>query len=174
MSAASVSAASVAAGSVSPDEAAPASPRSSGAASPELDCSSRRSTPARSWATISSELAPDVAEHVAQVEPFAQLLASPAQTVHEVLEPGQVRPGRVAAAPAAFHQPAQGLGQVALGHDVVRQRVEDLVRRQIGELLAAVPARVAGVPREDVVAVTDRRDAAAEIARIGRIGGHRW
>ena len=94
------------------------------------------------------ELAPDVAEDVAQLEPLAQLLAPASEPVHQVLQAGQVRPGRVAAAPAALHEPPQRLGQVALGHDVVRELVQDLVGVEVGDLLAAVPARVPGAPGE--------------------------
>ena len=103
------------------------------------------------------ELAPDVAQDVAEVEPLAQLLAPPAEPIHEVLEAGQVGPRRVTAAPAALHQAAERLGDVALGHDVVGELVEDLVRVEVGDLLGAVPARVAGAPREGRERVIVRR-----------------
>ena len=45
-------------------------------------------------------------------------------------------------------QPAQRLRQVALRHDVVGHRIEDLVGVEVGDLLAAVPARVACLPGE--------------------------
>ena len=35
-------------------------------------------------------------------------------------------------APAALHQPAERLGQVALGHHVVGERIEDLVGLEVG------------------------------------------
>ena len=127
------------------------------------------------------QLPPDVAEDVAELEPLAQLLAATAESIHEVLEAGQVGAGRVAAAPATLHQPAQCLGEIAVGHDVVRERVEDLVGVEVGDLLAAVPARVAGAPGErgqGVVVgrspVSRRRHPSVEIARIRRVRGHRW
>ena len=46
-------------------------------------------------------------------------------------------------APAALDQAAQGLGDIALGHDVVGEGVEDLVGVEVGDLLASVPARSA-------------------------------
>ncbi len=95
-----------------------------------------------------AELAPDVAEHVVQPEPLAQLLAPLAQSIHEVLEAGHVRSRRVAALPATLHEPAQGRGEVALGHHVVGQGSQDLVGVEVGQLLAAVPAREPGVPRQ--------------------------
>ena len=94
------------------------------------------------------QLSADVPEHIADLEPLAQLLAATAESIHEVLESGQVGTGRVAAAPATLHQPAQRLGEIAVGHDVVRELVEDLVRAEVGHLLAPVPARVAGAPGE--------------------------
>ena len=131
------------------------------------------------------ELAPDVAEDVAELEPLAQLLAAAGEPVHEVLEPGQVGPGRVAAPPAALHQPAEGLGEIALGHDVVRELVEDLVRVEVGDLLAAVPARVARTAREGpgtiVVAAAPARSRAGGTRPPRSRGsgeyrsrGHRW
>ena len=93
-------------------------------------------------------------------------------------------PGRVTRPPAALHQPAKRLGQVALGHDVVGQGVEDLIGIEVGDLLAAVPARVAGAPRERVGVVGAARRPAAVGRRVRsrrsgsrrswRIRGHRW
>ena len=146
-----------------------------------LERSSRRSTPGPLLRDDLVQLAPDVAEDVAELEPLAQLLAAPAEPIHEVLEAGQVGAGRVAAAPAALHQPAQRLGEVALGHDVVRELVEDLVGVEVGHLLAPVPARVAGASGErgqGVVVgrspVSRRRHPPVEVARIRRVRGHRW
>ncbi len=125
------------------------------------------------------QLPPDVAEDVADLEPLPQLLAATGEPIHEVLEPRQVGAGRVAAAPATLHQPAQRLGDVAVGHDVVRELIEDLVRAEVRDLLAPVPARVAGASgerRQRVVLgrapVPRRRHAAVEITRIRRVAGH--
>ena len=79
----------------------------------------RRSTPARSSADV-LELAPDVPEHVTEVVPLAQLLASARQPLHQVLEPSHVQARRVAASPATFHQPPKRLAEIAFGHHVVR------------------------------------------------------
>ena len=117
------------------------------------------------------ELAPDVAEDVAELEPLAQLLATADEPIHQVLEPGQVGPRRVAAAPAALHQAAQRLGEVALGHDVVGQRLEDLVGVEVGDLLAAVPARVAGTTGErgqGIVVARPPRQAPTRSSHIAR------
>ena len=87
------------------------------------------------------ELAPDVAEHVAEVVALAELLASPREAFHEVLEAGQIGAGRIAAPPAAVHEPAQRFGEVTLRHDVVGQRLEDLVGLEVGQACCvAVPA----------------------------------
>ena len=123
------------------------------------------------------ELASDVAEHVAQVVPLAQLLASARQPVHELLETGQVRAGRVVRPPAALHQPPERLGQVAFGHDVVGQGRHDLVGIEVGQLLAPVPARVPRAPGQrrilGSVAAPVRREATAEVPRIRGVGRHR-
>ena len=94
------------------------------------------------------ELAADVAEHVAEPVALEGLLAPPLEPVHQVAQAGQVRARRVARPPATLHQATQRLGQVALGHDVVGQRVHDLVGVEVGDVLAAVPARVPGAPGE--------------------------
>ena len=86
------------------------------------------------------ELAPDVAEHVVELVALEHLLAPPLEPIDQVLEAGHVATGRVAGPPATFHQSAERLGEVAFGHDVVGERVEDLVRVEVGYLLAAVPA----------------------------------
>ena len=119
------------------------------------------------------ELAPDVTEHVAEVVALAQVVASAGQSIHEVLEAGQVRSGRVAAAPTALHQPAERFGQVALRHEVVGQGLEDLVGVEVGQALGAVPTRVAGATGELRRRIVGAGDAAGEVARVGRVGGHR-
>ena len=94
------------------------------------------------------EFPADVAEDVAQPVPFEGLLAPPLEPIHQVAEAGEVRARRVARSPAPIHQAAQGLRQVALGHDVLGQGVHDLVGVEVGEVLAAVPARVPGATGE--------------------------
>ena len=96
------------------------------------------------------ELAPDVAEDIVELVALEHRLAPTLEPVHQVLQPGHVAARRVARPPAAVHQPAQGLGEVALGHDVVGKRIEDLVGREVGDVLAAVPRRIAGARREAV------------------------
>ena len=64
--------------------------------------------------------------------------------------PGMSPRSRVAGPPATFHQAPQRLGQVALGHDVVGERLEDLVGIEVGDPLGAVPAREPGRPGERI------------------------
>ena len=97
-----------------------------------------------------AELPPDVAEDVVELVALEHRLALAFEPIEEVLEPGHVAAGRVARPPAALHEPAQRLGQVALGHHVVGERGEDLVRLEVGQLLAAVPGRVASRAGERV------------------------
>ena len=111
----------------------------------------------------------DVAEPVA----LERLLATSLQAVHEVAQPGEVGTRRVARPPAALHQPAQRLGQVALGHHVVGQRVHDLVGIEVRELLRPVPARVPGAPRQRRASPPGSvADAGREVARVRRVRGH--
>ena len=111
----------------------------------------RRSTPGRAGAPRPAllgddllELAPDVAEDVVELVALEHLLALSLESVHQVLEPGHVAAGGIAGAPAALHQPSERLGDVALGHHVVGEGVEDLVGIEVGDELAAVPARIPG------------------------------
>ncbi len=90
------------------------------------------------------ELAPDVAEHVPELVSLAKLLPTPHEPVHQVLEAGEVRARGVIAPPAAFHEAAEGLGDIALGHDVVGEFREDLVRVEVREPLGPVPSREPG------------------------------
>ena len=117
------------------------------------------------------QLAPDVAQDVAEPVALQRLLAPPLEAVHQVAQPGQVRTGRVARPPAALHQPTQRFGEVALGHHVVGKRLHDLVGGEVRDDLRPVPAREPGPPgqRGEGVAVADR---GVEIARIGRVRGH--
>ena len=127
------------------------------------------------------ELAADVAEDVAQPVALEHRLAPPLEPVHQVAQPREVAARRVARPPAALHQPAQGLGQVALGHDVVGHRVEDLVRVEVGDLLAAVPAREPGLPGEGDLGGAARRrggwrgraGARPQVGGVRGEGGHR-
>ena len=96
------------------------------------------------------ELAPDVAQDVVELVALEHLLAPALEAVHQIAQAGHVAAGRVAGPPATVHQPAERLGQVALGHDVVGERIEDLVRLEVGDLLAAVPGRVPSRPGQGV------------------------
>ena len=89
------------------------------------------------------ELSPDVAQDVVEAVSLERLLALPLETLHEVAQAGHVAAGRVARPPAAVHQAAERLGQVALGHDVVGEGIEDLVGVEVGDMLAAVPGGIA-------------------------------
>ena len=89
------------------------------------------------------ELRPDVAEHVAQLVALEQLVAPALQPLEQVVEPGEILARRVGSAPAALDETPQRLPEVALGHHVLGERVEDLVGLEIHDRLRAVPARVA-------------------------------
>ena len=127
------------------------------------------------------ELAPDVAEDVAQPVSLEQLLAPALEAVHQVLQAGQVGARRVARPPAALHQPAQRLRQVALGHDVVGERVDDLVGIEVGD--PWLPSQREYRARR-ARAARGRPSSAARLARApverpsrsrgsGEYGGHR-
>ena len=130
------------------------------------------------------ELLADVAEHVVELVALEHRLALPLQPLHQVAQAGHVAAGRVARPPAAVHQAAERLGEVALGHHVVGERVDDLVRVEVGDLLRPVPGRVAGGPGEGIRRLARRRPAAAGRPARGRAGrastrssprsGHRW
>ena len=126
------------------------------------------------------ELAPDVAQDVVELVALEQLLAPPLEALHQVAQAGHVAAGRVARPPAAFHQAAERLGQVALGHHVVGERVEDLVGVEVGDMLAAVPGGVARRAGQRVggrlraARRTGARRIRPQIARIRGVRGHRW
>ena len=144
--------------------------------------SSRRSTPGPLLGDDLVELAPDVAEHVVELVALEHLLAPALEPIDQVAQAGHVAARRVAGPPAALHQPAERLGEVALGHDVVGERAQDLVGVEVGDLLAAVPGRVACRPGERVRAggraASERRPGPLrlrpQIAWIRGVGGHRW
>ncbi len=117
------------------------------------------------------ELTADVAEDVAEPVALEGRLAAALQALHQVAQAGHVGPRRIARPPAAFEEPAERLGHVALGHDVVGQGVHDLVGIEIGELLGAVPAGVAGAPGEPGRGVRVAQPA-REVARVRRVRGH--
>ena len=75
-----------------------------------------------------------------------RFLALPFKAVHEVTEARHVPARRVARAPASLHQSTQRIGKIAIRHQVVGERVQDLVRLEIGDRLAAVPARISCGP----------------------------
>ncbi len=119
------------------------------------------------------ELPAHVAEDVAELVAFEQLLAAPGETVEEIAQAGHVRSGRVGRAPAALHEPAERRLDIALGHHVVGERVEDLVRVEVGQRLAAVPRGVAGCPGQGDPARVEGRGAVPEVPAIRResVGG---
>ena len=135
--------------------------------------SSRRSMPARSSATISSSSCLTSASDVAQLIALLELLAPPAEALAEVVEAVEVGAGRVAAAPAAFHQPPERLAEVAFGHDVVGEGVHDLVGVEGRDRLAAVPASVAGGPGEERVARRSGGGSAVEVVPVRDVRRHR-
>ena len=128
--------------------------------------SSRRSTPGPLLGDDLVELAPDVAEHVVELVALEHLLAPALEPIHQVAQAGHVAAGRVAGPPAAVHQPAERLGEVALGHDVVGERVEDLVGVEVGDCWLPSQRRVARRPGERVAPA----DSAARDRRSGRAG----
>ena len=97
------------------------------------------------------ELLADVRQDVAQLEPLLELVAAATEALPQVLEAGQVRPGRIATVPAPLHEASQRFGQVAFGHDVIGQRIEDLVGIEGRDRLGAVPPRVARRPGQEPV-----------------------
>ncbi len=120
------------------------------------------------------ELLADVGEDVAQLIALLELLAPTAESLAELVQAGQVGPGRVGRPPAALHQAAKRLGEVAFGHDVVRERVDDLVGVEGRNRLGAVPASVAGGTGEERVARGGARGGGLEVAWIrGVARGHR-
>src|SRR5205085_3143320 len=70
------------------------------------------------------ELLADVGQDVAELIPLLELLAAAPEPLAELVQTGEIRPGGVARPPAAFHQAAERLAEIALGHDVVGERVE--------------------------------------------------
>jgi hypothetical protein len=64
------------------------------------------------------------------------------QAVEQILEPGQVRPVRVAG--AALEEPPQRAPRIAVRQEIVGHRVEQLVGVEIVDALGAVPARIPG------------------------------
>ena len=68
------------------------------------------------------ELAPDVAEDVVELVALEHLLAPALEPLDQVAQAGHVAARRVAGPPAALHQAAKRLGEVALGHHVVGER----------------------------------------------------
>ena len=112
-----------------------------------LERSSRRSTPRPLLLHDLVELAADVAEHVAQLVALEQLLASARQSVHEVLEAGQVRAGRVVRsashAPSGAAAPRRGRPRPSR-----RPRAPSMISSasRSGSCWLPVPARVPGAP----------------------------
>lgn len=115
------------------------------------------------------QFAAHIGEDIAELVPLEEFLAPPVQPIHQVAQTGHVGPSRIAGTPAPLAQPPQRGLDVALGHHVVGQRVEDLVRVQVGQRLAAVPGRVAGRPVEQPVLRAETHPGAAEIGPVRRV-----
>ena len=98
------------------------------------------------------ELPADFGQDVVQLVPIQELLPAAIESLPQVTEAGHVAAGHVAGPPATFHQAPQGLGQIALGHHVIREGIHDLARLEIGQSLCAIPTRVPRACREAVYA----------------------
>jgi hypothetical protein len=83
----------------------------------------------------------DVVEHPVEVGPLQLRLPLRPQPLHDRSQSRDVAAAR--APQPALHEPLQGAPHVALGQDVVGQRVEHVVRVEGGQLLAAIPSAVA-------------------------------
>ena len=142
--------------------------------------SRRASTPARSSATISSSSPADVGQHVAELVPVEQLLAPRREPVASGRAGRPCRRGSrsVERQPRSMSR-RRAASQVALGHHVVGQRVEDLVGRQVRHGLAAVPAASSGPPGRGPRSPARSIPAArvAQVAPVRRVepstAGHR-
>ena len=86
------------------------------------------------------QLALDVVEDRRQVEPLQLLTPLLAQTLKQIAQ--TIRPISVGRANAALHHVAQRLLQVAERKQIVRQRLQHIVRVQRRDILRAVPLRV--------------------------------
>ncbi len=82
-----------------------------------------------------------VVEHAVEVGALQLLGATRAKLLDDSPQPRHVAPAR--AAHPALHEALEGTPDVALGQDVVREGVEDIVRVERRQALAAVPAGVA-------------------------------
>ena len=95
-----------------------------------------------------AEPAVEVVEHAVEVRTLQRLLALRAEALHDPPQAGDVTAAR--APQAALHEPMQRPTHVALGQDVVRERIEHVVCVERGQLLAAVPSRVAERAHRDL------------------------
>ena len=118
------------------------------------------------------ELLAHVRQRIRQRALPQELLAPVAQAVEEVAQAAQVAARRVAPPQSALHEPAHGLRHVAVLEHVVRQRVDDLVGREVGHVLRAVPAPVLGGGRQVAVTAGGAHVRPAEVTGIGREEGH--
>jgi hypothetical protein len=78
------------------------------------------------------QLFTDIGQHVAQLVSLQQLAAALCQAAEQLPQPSQILPARPLTRPvdAPLHQPAERLGDVPFGHQVVGERLQDLVGRQ--------------------------------------------
>ena len=73
------------------------------------------------------ELGPDVGQDVAQPIAIEELVAPGSEALPERSQSCEIGPVRVGRSPAALQQPAEGLAQVTVRHEVVGQLGDDLV-----------------------------------------------
>ena len=117
---------------------------------------------------------PDVGKRVGELAFLEQLAAAVADPVEEVAQAAHVAARRIAGLDAAVHQVAQGLGQVAVLEQVVGERIDDLVRAQVRDLLRSVPGSIAGGAHERRVVGRARRPVGpVEVPGVGCQEGHR-
>ena len=119
------------------------------------------------------ELLADAGQDVAQLVPLLELVAPEPKSLAEVVQTGQIRARRVARPPATLHQPPECLREIALGHDVVGEGIEDLVGVERRDRLGPVPSGIARGASEQRVAGRRASRGRLEVSRIRRVGRHR-
>ncbi len=119
------------------------------------------------------ELLADPGQHVAQLAPSECLLTSLPQALQELSEARQGARRRVGRGVSSLEQAPQRLVEVALGHEVVGQRIYDLVGIEGGDCLRPIPARVANGTDPTATRSGTLRGLSCEVAGIRRVGGHR-
>ncbi len=97
----------------------------------------RRRSPPAPWRTSP--------EHVVQLPVALEQLLARAEAIDQVTQAGHVRAGR-RSPPATLHEPPQRPREVALGHEVVGERVEDLVGVEVRHRLGCRPSASSALP----------------------------